>query len=195
MKQSIINPKTKEVLLLLATGTLLLTSIVMPGVGIIAKEILKEYQRRQREQDIKEWQKYNPWRLRQLITRMQDSKYIKVIEEDGIPVVKITQKGKSRLLKYDLENLKLDESSWDGRWRLVIYDIPKIKKGQSELFRETLKRLEMLKLQKSVYLTPFKCKNEIEYLRQVLGIGNEVQILTVGNLENEAAYKSYFGVG
>ena len=194
MKQPTINPKTKDVLLLLATGTLLVTSIVMPGVGVIAKEILKEYQRRQREQDIKEWQKYNPWRLRQLIARMQESKYIKVIEENDTPIVKITQKGKNRLLKYDLENLKLDESNWDGRWHLVIYDIPKMKKSQSELFRETLKRLNMLKLQKSVYLTPFKCEDEIEYLRQLFGIGDEVQILIVDKLENEVAYRNYFGL-
>lgn len=126
--------------------------------------------------------------------QMQESKYIKVIAENGTPIVKITQKGKNKLLKYDLANIKLDESSWDGKWRLIIYDIPKIKKRQSEFFRETLKQLKMLKLQKSVYLTPFKYQDEIEYLRQVLGIGSQVQILTVGNLENEAAYKNYFGI-
>lgn len=90
--------------------------------------------------------------------------------------------------------MALNEQGWDGKWRLVIYDVAKAKRVQSELFRLALTRLRLLRLQKSVYLTPFPCQNEIEYLRQFYTIGTEVQILTVGQLENEPAYRSYFGL-
>ena len=87
----------------------------------------------------------------------------------------------------------LDESSWDGKWRLIIYDVASTKRANSEMFRTILNKLRFLKLQRSVYLTPFKCEDEIEYLRLLFDIGNEVQILKVGSLENEAAYRRYFG--
>jgi len=189
-----IDPKRKEVLTMLGLGVFLSVSIIFPGLPIIAKtvvDIARDEETRKRQ---KEWEKFNLWRLRQLIKRMQDSKYVEIKEENGIPIIKITQKGKNRLLSYDLEKLKLDETKWDGKWRLIIYDVQKSKRANSETFRRALLRLNLLKLQKSVYLTPFKCEDEIEYLRLLFDIGKEVQILTVGSLENESAYRRYFGI-
>ncbi len=90
--------------------------------------------------------------------------------------------------------MELKEKKWDGKWRIIIYDIFSKKRWERELFRRTLKRLKFLQLQKSVYLTPFECRNEIEYLRQVCNVDKEVLILTVSSLENEKAYKEYFGL-
>ena len=173
-------------------GTFLTASVVFPGLPLIAKGVLKITE--EQTENTNDWGKYNLWRLRQVIKRMQNSKYIELIEEDNIQVVKITEKGKMKLLKYNIDKMKLDESSWDGKWRLVVYDVVKSKRNNSEMFRKAINNLNLLKLQKSVYLTPFKCDNEIEYLRQIYNVGNEVLILKVGSLENEKAYKKYFGV-
>jgi DNA-binding transcriptional regulator PaaX len=125
---------------------------------------------------------------------MQNAKLVELKEENGIPTIKITKNGKRKLLRYDIESMQLDESSWDGKWRLITYDVAKSRKPQSDAFRYLLKKLKILKLQKSVYLTPFKCEDEIEYLRNFFEIGNEVLILKVGSIENEAAYRKYFGI-
>lgn len=189
-----IDPKVKEILVLLGAGTFLAASIVMPGLPIVAKGIHDIYQSSKRESDLKQWEKFNLWRLRQVIKRMQNSKLVEIKEQNSQIIVKITEKGRKKLLSYDLEKIKLDESKWDGKWRLVIYDVKKSKRNNSEAFRMSLRKLNLLKFQKSVYLTPFKCEDEIEYLRQLHEIGDEVQILTVGSLENEIAYKRYFGI-
>ena len=189
-----IDPRAKDVLILLGTGTFLAASIIFPGLPMVAKPFIDAANQNERPKTQKEWEKYNLWRLRQMIKRMQKSKYVEIKEENGIPQVKITEFGKKRLLVYDLEKIHLSETSWDGKWRLIIYDVKKAKRVNSETFRRTLLKLNLLKLQKSVYLTPFKCEDEIEYLRQLFDIGTEVQIPTVGKLENEVAYKSYFGI-
>lgn len=49
-------------------------------------------------------------------------------------------------------------------------------------------------LQKSVYLTPYKCQKAIEYLREYFNLGEEVLLLEVNKLENEAHLKQYFGL-
>lgn len=189
-----VDPKAKDVLVLLGAGTFLAASIVMPGLPIIAGKILKVYNRQKWEEDKKKWDKYNLWRLRQMVKRMQNAKYIEVKEEKGVPVVKITEKGKRKLLSYEVEKMQLDESKWDGKWRLIVYDVQTGKRINSEMFRKALNRLNLLKLQKSVYLTPFKCEDEIEFLRQYYDIGEEVLILKVGTLENEIAYRNYFSI-
>jgi len=189
-----IDPKTKEVLMLLGAGAFLAASIIFPGLPMAAKpfiDVVKEADRNKRQ---KEWEKFNLWRLRQVIKRMQSSKLVEVKEEKGVPIIKITHKGKQKLLRYKIDEMVLDESNWDGKWRLIIYDVQTGKRANSEMFRTMLNKLRFLKLQKSVYLTPFKCEDEIEYLRLLFEIGNEVQILKVGSLENEAAYRRYFGI-
>ena len=189
-----IDPKTKEVLMLLGAGAFLAASIIFPGLPMAAKpfiDVVKEADRNKRQ---KEWEKFNLWRLRQVIKRMQSSKLVEVKEEKGVPIIKITHKGKQKLLRYKIDDMELDQSNWDGKWRLIIYDVASTKRANSEIFRTMLTKLRFLKLQKSVYLTPFKCEDEIEYLRLLFGIGTEVQILKIGSLENETAYRRYFGI-
>lgn len=189
-----VDPKTKEVLILLGAGVFLAASVIFPGLPMIAKPFIDAAKEAERNKRQREWEKFNLWRLRQVVKRMQESKLVEIKEEEGAPIIKITGKGKQKLLKYKLEEMKLDEKNWDGRWRLIIYDVAKSKRANSEAFRRMLNQLNLLKLQKSVYLIPFKCEDEIEYLRLLFDIGNEVQILKVGSLENEAAYRRYFGI-
>lgn len=189
-----IDPKAKEVLMLLGAGAFLAASIIFPGLPMAAKPFIDAAKEADRNKRQKEWEKFNLWRLRQVIKRMQNSKLVEIKEKEGIPIIKITDRGKQKLLKYKVDEMVLDESNWDGKWRLIIYDVASTKRANSEMFRTMLNKLRFLKLQKSVYLTPFKCEDEIEYLRLLFEIGNEVQILKVGSLENEAAYRHYFGI-
>ena len=185
-----IDPKVKDVLILLGAGAFLTASLIMPGLPIVLKPFLDE----KRKKEANEWKKFNTWRLKQVLKRMHDQKLIEIAETKEEHVVKISDHGKRKLLKFDIDNMELNQKNWDGKWRIIIYDIYTSKKQERELFRKTLKKLKFLQLQKSVYLTPFKCHDEIEYLRQFCNIGKEVLILTISNIENESAYKEYFGV-
>lgn len=185
-----IDPKIKDILILLGAGSFFAASLIMPGLPIALKPFLDE----KRKREANEWKKFNTWRLKQVLKRLHNQKIIEIVETNGEHIVKISDRGKKRILKFNIDDIELNQRSWDGKWRIIIYDIYTGKKQERELFRKTLKRLKFLKLQKSVYLTPFKCYDEIEYLRQVCNIENEVLILTVSGIENESAYKEYFGV-
>ncbi len=180
-----IDPKVKEILKLLGAGVILTAAIIMPGTAVL----IKEYDKMKWEKDKKEWNKFNLWRLRQIIKRLQDQKVVEIVNDE----VRITDKGRQKQLKFDLEDIELQKKT-DGKWRIIIYDISNLKRFQRDIFRDTLKRLKFYRLQESVYLTPFICEDEIEYLRQTFQIGNEVQILKVSKLENDQVYRDYFGI-
>lgn len=180
-----IDPKVKDVLKLLAAGAIITTVVLFPGIAALGP-LIKEIQERQEE---KEWDKFNLWRLRQMVKRLARQKLVEIRDD----IVKITDKGRRKVLKFNLEKMELKKRT-DGKWRLIIYDVANLKRSQSEFFRETLKRLKFLRLQKSVYITPFVCDDEIEYLRQLFDIGSEVLILKVAGIENEQVYKRYFGL-
>lgn len=188
------DPKVRDILILLGAGTFLAASLILPGAPLIASKIIKLKKESDYAKSQKEWEKFNLWRLKQILKRMHKSKYVEIKEQNGIPIVKLAERGRSKLLKYDIEQMQLDESKLDGYWRLIVYDVKTTKRQNSEAFRRTISKLKLLKLQKSVYLTPFKCEDEIEYLRQVFNIGSEVIILKVKNLENEGPYRKYFGI-
>ncbi|MDP3954761.1 MAG: hypothetical protein Q8Q15_00160 [bacterium] len=187
-------PTTKEIVYLLGMGALIATSLVMPGVGMIAKEVVKAKRQYDWSKEQKTWKKFNHKFLKRNLKRLYDQKLVEIVAKNGQEIIKLTQKGRTKYLKFKLQDISLKSKNWDGKWRLVIYDINKLKKRNQENFRRTLKQMNFWPLQKSVYLTPYECQEEIEYLREYFGLGEEVLLMVVSRLENERIYKEYFGL-
>lgn len=189
------KPNVKEVLTLLGLGVFLAASIVIPTLPMAAKPIVDLYRRKQSEEKFKLWNKFNQRRLKHLLKRLYEQKVIEVKDTEEGTQIKLTEKGRVKFLKFRLEEMMLEKpEKWDGRWRIIIYDIKKEKRIISEIFRSFLRKLKFLKLQKSVYLTPYPCKDEIEFLRQYYGLDKEVLYLELRELENENVYKEYFNL-
>lgn len=181
-------PGVKEVLGLLAVGSFLVLAVAVPSLPVIAKEILDERSDR-------EWRKYNPWYLQRTLKRLKKQKLVDFDLEDDKIVVKLTGQGKKKILKYSLASLEIKRPIvWDRKWRLIIYDVPNEKRKSADLFSQTLRDLGMYRMQKSVFLCPFPCENEVEFLREFYGIGEHVWILMVSNFENDKIFREYFDI-
>lgn len=185
-------PRTKDILYLLGMGTLVAASVFSPGVGIILKGVLKDAQKKEWVEREDENKKFNVYALRRNLRRLQEQKIVEFIEHEGEEIIKLTEKGKTKYLRFKLQELSFKGQKWDGKWRLVMYDISKLKKGMQEGFRRTIKQIGLCPLQKSVYLTPYPCTNAITYLREYFDLREEVVLLEVSRLENETFYKDYF---
>lgn len=187
-------PNTREIIYLLGMGTLLLGTILMPGLGYAARVIARAKRANDWKADQREWKKFNLHLLKRNLKRLRDQKIVEIVEKDGQELIKLTRKGHTKYLKFKLEQLSLQGKSWDGKWRIVIYDIAKFKKNQVSAFRNILKYINFFQLQKSVYLTPYPCDEQMFYLREYFGIGEEVLLLRADKIENEDFYKQYFGL-
>jgi len=90
---------------------------------------------------------------------------IEKVIKDGEPYFKIAPAGKEKLARY-FPIYKLAESGWDGKWRVVIFDIPEIDKKSREYLRWKLLSWGFGMLQKSVYISPLDVLADLkEYLR------------------------------
>lgn len=187
-------PGTGEIIYLLGMGTLLVASIFMPGLGYAARMIDRTKRSHDWQKSQKEWRKFNPYSLKFNLKRLKEQKVVEIIKENGQEIIKLTKKGYTKYLKFKLEELSLSGKRWDGRWRIVIYDISKFKRSQQTAFRYILKYINFLLLQKSVYLTPYPCEEQITYLREYFGLGDEVLLIRADKIENEEIYKQYFGL-
>lgn len=98
------------------------------------------------------------------VSRLLSVGEIEKIEKGGKPFYRLTSKGSGKL-KENIPILKSASQPWDGRWRIVIFDIKEEKKFLRESLRRKLLLLGFGKWQRSVYITPHDIEQEInQYL-------------------------------
>lgn len=134
------------------------------------------------------------WRSRHIIHRFQKQKYVTIEEKpNGTVVVKITRHGLVRALGYQLDTMGLKKPHrWDQKWRLIIFDVPEKYHRMRDVFRRRLKQLGLYALQESVYISPYPCFDEVEFLRELYGIAFTVRYLLVEKVENDAFLRRHF---
>mgnify|MGYP001606639190 CR=1 FL=1 len=114
-------------------------------------------------------------------------------QDDGTVRIVLNERGKSRALIYHIERIGIQKpKQWDGKWRMVIFDIPEKKKRARDALREKLKELGFQELQHSVHIVPYNCKDEIDFLVEFFELHPCVYYVEVETLSNEARWIARF---
>ena len=177
------KPRTiTQWLILLAAAGIILSS------PIGARSLLKELNKYIFDRD--EWDKKNKsfktTHLSQALYLLKKRKIINVRKSGGKTIVELTEKGKKKKLQYDLDNLIIPKrEKWDERWRFLMFDIPESKKSAREALREKLKELGFFQFQKSVWIYPYPCAEEIDFISEVFAVAPYINLLTVRLEEDE----------
>ena len=187
-----IYPTTKTIIKLAGVGAFIGATLVMPGLPRLLKGLDVDWEN---FLDADEWEPFDERRLRRRLAEMHKRKLVRIYQEEDKFVVKLTNNGRKKYLKYKLEELSIPTpEKWDGKWRIVAYDIPRERSGGRNAMRETLKRLGFYQLQESVYLYPYPCEDVIDFIKEFYGVGDDVTLLTVSGLEESEAYRDYFDI-
>ncbi len=161
---------------LVAAGALTFTAAAIPGVGAIY-QIFRAKNKKERN------------RIYEAIRRYKRRGLIEF--KNGRIMVKAD--GKRLLSTYQARNLFFKKPmTWDGRWHIVIFDIPGKYENERKIFREQLKQFGFREYQKSVFITPYHCKKLINKLIKYLAIKSYVQYIDVKNMDNEEKLKRLF---
>lgn len=139
---------------------------------------------------------YGRWEVRRMLKRLEKQKYIQIeYLPDGKVRVKITKNGLNRALTYELESMKVVKPKrWDGKWRVVMFDIPNKYKKVRDIFRMRLRQLGLYQFQESVYASPYPCFDEIEFLREIYGVGVTVRYLLAEKIEDDSILRAHFNL-
>jgi len=127
---------------------------------------------------------------KQRINRLKNKGFIYLSRDK----VKLTKKGLNYLKILDLDKIKIKSEKWDGIWRVVSYDIPDKCKKERDYFRNKLLELGFKKLQESMFVIPYKCKEEIAALAQCLSLSPYVIYLKTDKIPNQSKYIRRFGL-
>ena len=97
--------------------------------------------------------------------------YVKEVNENQFL---ITPKGKVKIRVAQIEESDWQETSWDGYWRIISFDIPEKLRRKRDILRSILKRKGFIGIQNSVFIAPFADLEILAKLREDLGIAKYV---------------------
>ena len=108
--------------------------------------------------------------------------------------ISLTEKGKKKAGWMQIDALKIKKpKKWDGKWRILLFDIMETKKFHREALRGKLIELGFRLLQKSAWIIPYECKDEIGLLKSFFGLSDkEVKLAVASNIEGEKELKEKF---
>lgn len=180
---------TKLLLMFLVLGSVAFGGAIIPGM----LKALREFGLPEEETGFSEKKIGNA--LRQL----KRKKLVEIVrDEDGEVSVKLTNKGKERILKFSIDTVYIKKPKhWDGKWRILIFDIPtkpKIYNQAREALRGKIKELGFFQLQKSVWVYPYECEDEILFIAEAFEVEKNVEIITAEKLLHGEVLKRKFSL-
>ena len=175
---------SKFLLAALALGPAIVVGSVAPGVFSMLKSFDKKHI-------------YSQQKICIALNNLKQRKFIEIIEEgDEKFKVRLTNKGQKRTKEISFEFLSITKpNKWDGKWRVLVFDIPtnpKIYNQARNALREKIKELGFYQMQKSVWVFPYECEDEILFVAEIFKVQKYIEIMTVEKLLHEEKIRRIF---
>jgi len=144
----------------------------------------------------KEWENINQGNFVRSIKSLSKEKLIEEsVLPDGSCKLILTARGKKQANKLELIGNSINfkkPKRWDGKWRLVIFDIPEKDRDFRNILRSHLRELRFFRLQNSVFISPHPFENMILELVYLYAATPYVRVITAEKIDNEDRLKRYF---
>ena len=105
----------------------------------------------------------NKRKFSKTISYLKRAGYIRVPELQERKGVVLTQKGLEKISKIYMK-MKQEKRRADGKWQMVVFDIPEKKRNLRNFFRKDLQMLGYRLLQKSIWVCPYEVSAETQQL-------------------------------
>lgn len=170
----------KQILLALGAGFVITTAMTLPGSAVMFKPLIKKFKTKKQN-------------FVKSLKTMKRDRLIDFKEEEKFSKITITERGKKKILRYSLDNLQIKRpKKWDNIWRIVTFDIPENKKAARNALRTKLKELGFYPLHKSVFINPYSCLDEIQFIEEIFKIGPYLNFIEANKVEGDEWLKSKF---
>lgn len=131
-----------------------------------------------------------------VLSRLKHRGEIEFIEQNGKKYARLTKTGE-RALELHTQRLALVDGKrrrWDGRYRLVMFDIPERRRGVRAQLRDEMRDIGFLRVQDSAWIFPYDCEEFIALLKADLRLGKDTLYAVVDEMENDAWIRRHFNL-
>ena len=174
----------KDILLVLASSTvaigLTFVFCALPGLAHISKLFKAKTGK-------------DNFRLRQSVRTLERRGFVSITKKGGVETVVITPLGKIRAKQYSVEQARPPKPArWDGKWRLVMFDIPEKKRSARDALRFAFREMGLIQIQKSIFIYPYPCQKEVDFIAKYFQIRKGIIYATADKLDNEPHLKKKY---
>jgi len=129
------------------------------------------------------------------VDRLQRRGLVVISDRGAKRSLEITKEGRffaEMLIKLPAKLTK--QFRWDGKWRLIIFDIPERHKVVRDVLRAKIQELGFVQLQKSVFITPWPCKTVVEQIQKVYRADRYIRYIEASSFDGSEAFRKKFQV-
>ena len=129
-------------------------------------------------------------RVRQTLTRLQEKGFITIVD-DSVELSAFGTRAMQEILAS--EYVIPEPAFWDGKWRMIIFDIKEKQRKRRDELRLLLEGVGFIKLQQSAWVHPYACDEFIALLKAHLASkGDELFYFTAEGLHPDVALRRHF---
>lgn len=125
--------------------------------------------------------------------RLKQKGYLKTSKKNNQTIFELTDAVKKHLAAFEKLTLKYrTPAKWDGRWRLVSFDVPETQRKYRDTLRWKLKRLGLEQFQQSIWVSPYPLEDDFQQIIMEGGLQDRVLIIDTDRMPNEIKWKRRF---
>ncbi len=175
-----------KILYFISAGVAIPAVLVAPNMAQVLFPLLKKFARKIDSR---------PHVLRKSLVALKKNRFLQLEKRGEEHVLVLTERGRKRIISGKIEDIKISRPKyWDKRWRMVLFDIPEQHKKAREAIREKLRDLGFYHLQKSCFVYPFECRDEIDFVSEFFNISEHVNYVVAESLDGEKELKRFFNL-
>ena len=129
----------------------------------------------------------------QTCRQLQRAGYIRHTTSKRSPYC-LTAKGKTKAISLQLKSMRPHRLAWDGKWRIVIFDVSERRRTGRDLLRRQLKLLGFIQLQSSVWVSPFDPPPLLRNLLKESQLLTSSRLMTVEKMDYDKDLRRQFGL-
>ncbi len=144
--------------------------------------------------DFRELQELSDAQIREAARYVVRKKYIRVVRRArNIVNIELTRAGKKVRSRAALDAIRIEpQKTWDRKWRIVIFDIPNHLKSRRDGFAGALKRIGFRPYQKSVFICPFPCEEELQAIAGYFGVTEYIDIVVAEKVSRSKSLQTVY---
>lgn len=122
--------------------------------------------------------------LRRIIYYMRSKNYV---DNNN----KTTVKGERRLETVSFDKVLLNKN-WDGKWRVLVFDIPEYARKDRQRIRRLIKQIGFVQYQLSVWIHPMDCSQQVKELQNVYGSSSQIILMVVDDILGSKSFEEIY---
>lgn len=125
--------------------------------------------------------------LKRSLKGLEDTGMVETHYSGQNTYTRLTREGKRKAHSIKLEHTNaLFNPNWDGKWRIIILDLPEDRKSERDGLRYLLKKAGFVLLKNSVWISHLPLEHLFMNIKTDLGLSTELIIIVTDTIDKES---------